>query len=234
TDATSTPSVRGRSPASGRIARRSCEERPPEVPAMSERGPSGQAQTVLGPVNGGALGVTLPHEHLLCDITCFYVEPEEVTTRMLGRQPVTLQNRGWVHYHWTSNLDNLCLWDETSAVAEARHLVLAGGRTVVDPTNVGLGRDPLALVRVARATGLQIIMGSGHYVDVTHSADVRRRSDESISAEIARDVTVGVKDTGIRAGLIGEIGCSWPWTESERKCMRGAVHAQRATGAPLM
>jgi phosphotriesterase-related protein len=43
-----------------------------------------------------------------------------------------------------------------------------------------------------------------------------------------------VGDTGVRAGLIGEIGCTWPWTESEKKVVRAAVAAQRETGAPLM
>ena len=39
----------------------------------------------------------------------------------------------------------------------------------MDPTDRGLARDPLALARVARATGLNIIMGSGYYVDAAIS-----------------------------------------------------------------
>ncbi|PYM28488.1 MAG: hypothetical protein DMD80_11890 [Candidatus Rokuibacteriota bacterium] len=39
---------------------------------------------------------------------------------------------------------------------------------------------------------------------------------------------------GVRAGLIGEIGNTWPWTENEKKVVRAAVEAQRQTGAPLM
>jgi len=38
----------------------------------------------------------------------------------------------------------------------------------------------------------------------------------------------------VRAGLIGEIGNTWPWTENEKKVVRAAVEAQRQTGAPLM
>ncbi len=38
----------------------------------------------------------------------------------------------------------------------------------------------------------------------------------------------------MRAGLIGEIGNTWPWTENEKKVVRAAVEAQRQTGAPLM
>ena len=48
------------------------------------------------------------------------------------------------------------------------------------------------------------------------------------------DVTIGVGDTGMRAGLLGEIGTTYPWTENEKKVVRAAIVAQRATGAPLM
>ena len=38
----------------------------------------------------------------------------------------------------------------------------------------------------------------------------------------------------MRAGFIGEIGTTWPWTDNEKKVVRAAVAAQRETGAPLM
>src|SRR2546427_1670449 len=60
------------------------------------------------------------------------------------------------------------------------------------------------------------------------------RSEDSIVREIVREVTLGVGDTGVRPGLIGEIGNTWPWTENEKKVVRAAVEAQRQTGAPLM
>jgi phosphotriesterase-related protein len=104
----------------------------------------------------------------------------------------------------------------------------------VDPTNGSLSRDPLALARIARATGLNIVMGAGYYVAAAHPPDMDRRSEDALVREIVREVTVGVGDTGIRAGLIGEIGNTWPWTENEKKVMRAAVEAQRQTGAPLM
>jgi phosphotriesterase-related protein len=109
-----------------------------------------------------------------------------------------------------------------------------GGQTVIDPTNASLSRDPQALARIARATGLNIVMGAGYYVAAAHPPDMPTRSEDSLVREIVRDVTVGVGDTGIRAGLIGEIGNTWPWTENEKKVVRAAVEAQRQTGAPLM
>jgi phosphotriesterase-related protein len=194
----------------------------------------GKAQTVLGAIDGPDMGVTLPHEHLLSDFICMFKEPQEASQRALAHQPLTLQNRGWVNYHWTENLDNVRLWDEDLAVSELGHLFKAGARTVVDATSVGIGRDPHGLARIARMTGLNIIMGSGHYLSVTHPRDIHERTVESIAQQITDDITVGVGDTGIRAGFIGEIGCTYPWGPDEQKCLAGAVLAQRNTGAALM
>lgn len=195
---------------------------------------AGKAQTVLGPVPAEELGITLPHEHLLIDFRFMYREPEGAGGRGRGLEPVGLRNHYKVLYDWTRNLDNLQLLGEPTAVEEALLYRWEGGRTLVDPTNVGLARDPLALQRIARATGLHIIMGAGYYVGPAHPPDMDTKSEEEITREIVRDLTEGVGDTGVRAGLIGEIGCSWPWTPNERRSVRAAAEAAKQTGAPLM
>ena len=201
---------------------------------MATRALAGQAQTVLGPIAGEAMGITLPHEHLLIDFEVMFREPATGAERGLSRQPVSLANLGWVRHHFSSNLDNLQLLDETVARDEALLFKHAGGQTFVDPTNRGLARDPLALARVARATGLNIIMGSGYYVAAAHPPGMDARTVEDIARELVTDLTVGVDGTGVRAGFIGEIGTTWPWTDNEKKVVRAAVAAQRETGAALM
>ena len=189
---------------------------------------------MLGPIAGEAMGITLPHEHLLIDFEVMFREPDNGAERGLARQPVSLANLGWVRHHFSSNLDNLQLLDERVARDEALLFKHAGGQTFVDPTNRGLARDPLALARIARATGLNVIMGSGYYVAAAHPADMDRRTSDDIARELVRDLTVGVDGTGVRAGFIGEIGTTWPWTDNEKKVVRAAVAAQRETGAALM
>ena len=201
---------------------------------MATRALAGQAQTVLGPIAGEAMGITLPHEHLLIDFEVMFREPATGAERGLSRQPVSLANLGWVRHHFSSNLDNLQLLDETVARDEALLFKHAGGQTFVDPTNRGLARDPLALARVARATGLNIIMGSGYYVAAAHPPGMDARTVDDIARELVTDLTVGVDGTGVRAGFIGEIGTTWPWTDNEKKVVRAAVAAQRETGAALM
>jgi phosphotriesterase-related protein len=195
---------------------------------------SGKAQTVLGPLDGDAMGITLPHEHLLIDFKVMFKEPETAADKGRALAPVTMANLGWVRQNFSSNLDNLRLLDEDVARDEALLFKQAGGQTMVDPTNGGLSRDPIALARIARATGLNIVMGAGYYVQAAHPPALSAKSVDLITREIVSDLTAGVGDTGIRAGLIGEIGCTWPWTDSEKKVMRAAVDAQKETGAPLM
>ena len=195
---------------------------------------AGRAQTVLGPIAGEDMGITLPHEHLLIDFTVMFKDPEGEEERTLARQPVRLDNLGWVRRNFSSSLDNLQLLDEGVARDELLLYRNAGGRTLVDPTNRGLSRDPLALARVSHATGINIVMGSGYYVAASHPPDMDAKTVDGIAREIVTDLTAGVGETGVRAGFIGEIGTTWPWTVNERKVVQAAVLAQRETGAPLM
>lgn len=194
---------------------------------------SGYAQTVLGLVSANELGITMPHEHLLIYNPAF-VKPEKASHRHLAYAPVCLENLGWIRQNWTCNLDNLQLFDENLAISEVRRYKNAGGNSIVDPTVRSVGRDPSALARISRATGLHIIMGAGYYVAETHPSDMNERTVDNISREIINEIDVGVDDTGIQAGLIGEIGCSWPLKNNERKVLHGAGCAQLETGAPLM
>jgi phosphotriesterase-related protein len=195
---------------------------------------SGQVQTVLGPIATEAMGITLPHEHLLIDFKVMFVEPAAASDKGRAWQPVSLDNLGWVRQNFNSNLDNLRLTDEQVAHDEILLFKNAGGRTVVDPTPKTLARDPLALARIARSTGLNVVMGAGYYVAASHPPDMDKRSVDELTREMIGDVTAGVGDTGIRSGVLGEIGCTWPWTDNEKKVLRAAIAAQRETGAPLM
>jgi phosphotriesterase-related protein len=195
---------------------------------------AGHVQTVLGTIEPAQMGVTLPHEHLLIDFKVMFAEPASASDRGRAYEPVSLANLGWVRQHFNANLDNLRLTDERVAADEILLFKHAGGSTVVDPTPKTLARDPLALARIARATGLNVVMGAGYYVHASHPPDMDRRSVDDLAREMIADVTVGAGDTGVRAGLLGEIGTTYPWTENEKKVLRAAIAAQRETGAPLM
>ena len=195
---------------------------------------SGKVQTVLGLLPPEALGFTLTHEHLLVDVECNFVIPEEATARGVVNTPVTTDNVADVVKHWTTMKDNTHLYDEAMAVEELMRYRLAGGDSVVDVTSIGIARDPLALARISRATGVQIVMGGSYYVPLSYPTDMDDISEDSIFAEIVRDVTEGVGDTGIKTGVIGEVGNHVPMTPNEAKVLRASARAQAATGAPIL
>ena len=194
---------------------------------------TGKVQTVLGIIDADSLGVTLPHEHLLTDSSAYFVEPTEASERKLAHEPLTLENLYWVKHHTPPHADSLKLTDEKLAIKEALLYKWAGGDTIVDLSNIGLARDPLGLARIARATGLNVVMGSGYYVGLSHPPELATKTEEEITEEIVRDIMVGVGDTGVRAGIIGEIGCSIPLGDNERKVLRASAVAQQRTGAAL-
>ena len=194
---------------------------------------AGKVQTVLGVIDGDDLGITLTHEHLLTDTSVYFTEPKEADARRLAYQPVSIENISWLCTHPLDILDNLQLLDEEVAIEEVMHFKREGGGTVVEVSNIGLGRDPQGLASISRATGLNVVMGSGHYIGAAQDPDYDSKTEEEIAENIISDIEVGVGDTGIRAGIIGEIGALWPLLERENKSLRAAVRAQRATGAGM-
>src|SRR3954468_21584658 len=145
-------------------------------PGASSSGSSrGRVQTVLGPIDPGELGWVLPHEHTA--IALWHIA-----------------NR-WDY--WELRRDEPVIREELAAFRAA------GGASVVDLTVDGVGRDPGWLARLARATGLHIVMGSGWYRDAYYPPEVLvdRRSVDALADLIVRDATVGVGETGVRSGI---------------------------------
>ncbi|GAI29501.1 unnamed protein product, partial [marine sediment metagenome] len=182
------------------------------------------------------LGITLPHEHLLKSTSGLLVEPSETGDKALAYQSVSLENLNWVRHHYALNLDNLQLRDEQVAINEALFYQKAGGKTLVELScTSSFGRDPLGLVKVARATGLNIIMSTGIFEALTgyETSSVADRSEGDLAEQMIREIRVGAGDTGVRAGIIGEIGMAWPLSEVMRKALRASARAQRETGIAL-
>jgi phosphotriesterase-related protein len=201
---------------------------------MANTNDSGKVVTVTGAVSPAALGPTLTHEHLLIDFTVVYKEPDNPDDASLARAKVDFNNLGWVRFNWVSSFDNLTLDDEALAIREAGYYKRAGGGTIVDATTIGIGRNPQALKRISEATRLNVIMGAGFYVEASHSDEYAARSVDDVAQQMVTELTEGVDGTGIRCGVIGELGCSWPWTDAEKKTVEAAVIAQKETGAAIL
>jgi phosphotriesterase-related protein len=202
-----------------------------------------ELRTVLGPVPANSVGVTLAHEHCLIDLSTWFEPRREASrTRDISR-PVEMgllaELRRWP---FATTRDNLALNDEDLAIEELGAFYRAGGAAVVDVTSIGLGRDPQALQRISRATGLAIVAATGIYIENTHPAWVAEMNADAIADLFVEEVTGGIEDTGVRAGVIGEIGLTgipkgWgrrkvgPLTDAEEKVLRAAARAATETGA---
>ncbi|TKV57386.1 hypothetical protein FDO65_17845 [Nakamurella flava] len=204
----------------------------------------GWVTTVTGPVEAASLGHVAPHEHLVSDssaqVVALYEGPAErraalgidEADRELLMAPMDIRNLGWIRRH-AMNVDNLRLDDREAtleALADFRGL---GGTAIVECTPIGLGRDPLALRELSQASGVLVVMGSGWYLADFHPAELDAADTGRLREEILRDLTVGVDDTGVRSGIIGEIGTGWPLHPAERLVLQAAAQAQRASGAAM-
>ncbi|MGO8961192.1 MAG: phosphotriesterase [Streptosporangiaceae bacterium] len=163
-----------------------------------------QVMSVTGPVQPADLGIVLPHEHVFADLVR--------------------------EYRGTGLLN-----DEHLAGEELRLLREAGGTTLVDLTTDEIGRDPVRLRRVSAATGITIIMGCGHYRDPYLNRDwFDRHAVDAIADELVREIQEGVRGTGIRPGIIGEIGADkWYISAAEERSFRAAARAHLRTGVTI-
>ena len=140
---------------------------------------SGLVRTVLGPIPVEAMGVTLMHEHILLDASSWWKRPCCGSEIAFAERPLDISMIGDLRMNPFLNRDNCGLLDVKAAIEELNHFVEYGGKTVVDPTNLGIGRDPSALQRISRRTGLNIVMGAGFYLEPSHPAYVKEMSRRS-------------------------------------------------------
>ncbi|SJN11456.1 putative phosphotriesterase protein [Leucobacter sp. 7(1)] len=192
-------------------------------------------QTVLGLVDPAKLGPTLMHEHIFLDIRRPAHSPNPRPGEWDAEAELPLElatlaaaRRGRV------SADNDILGDGDLMREEVSDFALQGGGTMVEVTPSGVGRDPRALARLSRASGLHLVMGAGWYQRDLHPAGFAERSLESLTAEIVSDLVLGAEGTGFRSGIIGEVGAEGaPVHPEEVRSVRAAGRAAALTGAPI-
>ena len=51
-----------------------------------------------------------------------------------------------------------------------------------------------------------------------------------MAENMVREIEVGIGGCGVRCGVIGEIGCSYPLMDVEKRALQAAASAQTKTG----
>ncbi|MDR2256428.1 MAG: aryldialkylphosphatase [Arthrobacter sp.] len=203
------------------------------APAGAVPNLAGRVLTVAGPVEPAALGQVSMHEHVFLDIVRPAHNPRPGYDAPAAREPLGLQNLAAVRAG-AALYANDRLGDPALMAREVGAFRDAGGGALVELSNLGLGRDAEALLGLYRTTGLHVVMGAGWYEREFHPADMDQRSVEELTGIIVRDIVEGVDGTGIRAGIIGEVGVDGnPLTANELKSVRASGRAARITGAPI-
>ena len=172
---------------------------------------SAQVTTVLGPIPAEELGRVMPHEHLL-----------------------SLTPGPWL----TGGLRDDAVDRAVDALAGLRAL---GFGTVVDLSPYGVvGRDDdggnaALLPEISRRTGVNIVAGAAFYLESYSPSWIRSADQDALTRRLIRDVTQGIGDSGVRAGVFGEQATSLgEITAHEEKCLRAIAGAQRETGLSIM
>lgn len=192
----------------------------------------GVIRTVTGDIPPAQLGWTLIHEHLVCSLAKYWI-PQ--TAPDIATVKVSLGTLNKVKRHAFAVRDNLIVDDVENAIRESGEFLAAGGRTIVEVTSHGIDRDVQALEIIARRAGVQVIAGCGYYIQLTHPRGIEDRSEQSLADEMIEEITGGIEGTGVKAGVLGEIGVgTYPMHRSERKVIRAAARAQIATGAGMV
>ena len=94
-----------------------------------------------------------------------------------------------------------------------------------------MGRDPRALARIAEDSGVPVIAATGWYYEPFHPREIDGASVEDLTAILVRESEKGIGSTGVRPGVIGEIGSHGDLpSESETRVLLAAAHASLATG----
>src|ERR1700676_1252105 len=173
----------------------------------------GQVNTVRGPIDAGALGSTLMHEHV------FLRSPE-------------------VAANWPTGWDRDT--QVARAVERLQELKAAGVDTIVDLTVVGLGRDIEPVQEVAAQVDLNIVVATGlytykalpHYFDY-RSAPFRRSGVDMLDEFFLHDIENGIAGSGVRPGILKCATDEQGLTPGVERVLRAVARVHRRTGLPI-
>ncbi|MGI9591391.1 MAG: phosphotriesterase family protein [Myxococcota bacterium] len=170
-------------------------------------------QTVTGPVAPEVLGRTLMHEHLWIAYPGHEVD--------------------WLH-PGPSRRERV-----ERCVERIEEMKALGVSSMLDPCPMDLGRDVELMAEVAQRTRFQLVCATGLYKEAEGATAYWKfkmafGSVVGAMAELfIKELTEGVADTGIRAGIIKVGTGHGTLTEYERAVFAAAALASRETGAPI-
>ena len=81
---------------------------------------------------------------------------------------------------------------------------------------------------------MNVVTCCGYYTHDAHPDWLKTKSAEQIAEVLVKELTEGIDGTGIKAGIIGEIGTSTEIHPEEIRVLKASAIAHKKTGAPIM
>lgn len=187
--------------------------------------------TTAGWCPADELGITLPHEHLMINEL-----PEDRANGLLNDSALLTAELVAFRSAGGRTLVELTTAELTTGAAPDPRGLYLGAPADGFPEQGGRARNNvLAIADLAGATGVRVVLGTGHYRDPYLGPDLDRRTIDELADRMVADLTEGFVGTGgIRAGVIGEVGADkWFVSAREERSIRAAGRAQLRTGATV-
>ncbi len=170
--------------------------------------PGRQAMTVRGAVDGGDLGLMLPHEHVM---SLFGADAAE--------RPVYDEDKLF-----------------GTVIPYLKNLYALGCRSIADCTTAWFGRAPALLKRISEQTGLHILTNTGYYAAAGGRylpEHARRETAGELAARWLREWREGIEGTGIRPGFVKLGFDAGPLSDLGRKLVAAAARVHLESGLAL-
>jgi predicted metal-dependent phosphotriesterase family hydrolase len=176
----------------------------------NQKARKGEIQTVLGAVDPNHVGSVLFHEHLFIDYAQFHLDDPALVT---------------------SSAHEFMDFDAKLGASHQENLI-------VDVSSIGIRvpdhaqklRD-LSMVLNRMGKPSHIVMGTGFYTASTNPTYLAF-SEKALAQVILDEFNVGIGSTGIRPGIISEVGLS-DMGEFDKKILKASARVQHKTGLAI-
>jgi predicted metal-dependent phosphotriesterase family hydrolase len=168
----------------------------------------GKVNTVLGPIATEELGITALHEHI-----------------GFGLPGCDLDTQWWKKPEEAFEV----------TLQKLRRFREHGGRTFVDCTGIGNGRDVEYFQVLSRRTGVHIVAVTGFVAGDSALPYFREKSVEYLTDLFIHEITVGIDGTNAKAGAV-KVGVSrgGMLSELDKRIYQAGARAALKTGVPII
>lgn len=161
-------------------------------------------QTVRGKIPKEELGITMAHEHLIINL-CDVRQDNE------------------------SYIDDVHIICE-----ELEPIKKLGVKSIIELTTIDMHRNVNKLRHIAEKMDMHIVCATGYYLQEYHPKWLTDATIDDICDVYKKELLVGIDDTNIKAGIIGEVASGYNgMRENEIKVLKAAARVSKVVGCAV-